>query len=109
MTVNRSWAPIAADRFYNLVMHHFYDNTVFYLVDPKYIAAFGYNPYPPVAEAWQTATTESDPVTQSNERGYVSFHKCGPTPCGTLIRINLVDQPWMNGLGYAPFAVLGAD
>jgi len=26
VTVHRAWAPIGADRFYNLVKHHFYDN-----------------------------------------------------------------------------------
>ena len=30
VTVNRSWAPIGADRFYNLVKHHFYDNASFF-------------------------------------------------------------------------------
>src|SRR5690348_10712896 len=27
ITVTRAWAPLGADRFYNLVRHHFYDNT----------------------------------------------------------------------------------
>src|SRR5215470_12409240 len=26
VAVTRAWAPIGADRFYNLVKHHFYDN-----------------------------------------------------------------------------------
>jgi len=28
-TVTRAWAPLEADRFYNLVKHHFYDNAAF--------------------------------------------------------------------------------
>src|SRR5579885_15189 len=27
VTVTRAWAPIGADRFYNLVKHHFFDNS----------------------------------------------------------------------------------
>src|SRR5215475_1884280 len=30
--VTREWAPLGADRFYNLVRHHFYDNTSFFRV-----------------------------------------------------------------------------
>src|SRR5207302_1834035 len=28
--VKREWSPLAADRFYNLVKAHFYDNTAFF-------------------------------------------------------------------------------
>ena len=30
VSVTRAWAPLAADRFYNLVKHHFYDNARFF-------------------------------------------------------------------------------
>jgi hypothetical protein len=32
VTVTRAWAPLGADRFYNLVKHHFYDNAAFFRI-----------------------------------------------------------------------------
>ena len=36
VTVNRSWAPLGADRFYTLVKHHFYDSASFFRVLPGF-------------------------------------------------------------------------
>src|SRR5216684_3363005 len=52
VTVNRAWAPIGADRFYNLVKHHFYDNASFFRVVPGFVVQFGISAYPPVSAAW---------------------------------------------------------
>src|SRR5260370_12837725 len=46
---NRSWAPIGADRFYNLVKHHFYDNASFFRVVPAFVVQFGISAYPPIS------------------------------------------------------------
>ena len=47
VTVTRAWAPKGADRFYNLVKHHFYDNASFFRVLTGFVAQFGLSAYPP--------------------------------------------------------------
>src|SRR6202171_4943505 len=64
--VTRAWAPNGADRFYNLVRHHFYDGVAFFRVLPGFMAQFGLSPYPEVSSAWEKATIQDDRVLQSN-------------------------------------------
>src|SRR5258708_14887046 len=75
--VARSWSPNGADRFYNLVTHHFYDGAAFFRVLPGFMAQFGMSAYPEVSRAWQQANIKDDRVLQSNRRGYVSFAMAG--------------------------------
>jgi peptidyl-prolyl cis-trans isomerase A (cyclophilin A) len=71
--VHREWAPLAADRFYNLVKHGFYDGVRFFRVLDGFMAQFGLNGDPGIQSAWRTAGLRDEPVTQSNLRGYVTF------------------------------------
>src|SRR5271163_1165108 len=73
VTVTRAWAPVGADRFYNLVQHHFFDNASFFRVINGFMAQFGVSAYPPVSAAWEKAEIKDDPVTQSNLKGFITF------------------------------------
>src|SRR5260370_38981439 len=73
--VNRAWAPIGADRFYNLVKHHFYDNASFFRVGPGFVVQFGISAYAPISAAWENANIKDEPVTQSNKLGYLPYAK----------------------------------
>jgi len=108
VTVNRAGAPIGADRFYNLVKHHFFDNASFFRVVPGFIVQFGLSAYPPVSAAWQRATLNDDPVTQSNKRGYLTFATAGPNTRTTQVFINLKDNSSLDAQGFAPFGVVDA-
>jgi peptidyl-prolyl cis-trans isomerase A (cyclophilin A) len=109
VTVTRAWAPIGADRFYNLVKHHYYDNASFFRVVPNFVVQFGLSAYPPVSAAWEKANLTDDPVTQTNKLGYLTFATAGANTRTTQVFINLKDNARLDAMGFAPFAVVDGD
>jgi len=109
VTVHRGWAPIGADRFYNLVKHHFYDNASFFRVVPGFVVQFGISAYPPVSAAWENANIMDEPVVGSNKRGYLTYAKTSrPNTRSTQIFINLKDNAGLDAQGFSPFGVIDA-
>jgi peptidyl-prolyl cis-trans isomerase A (cyclophilin A) len=108
VTVTRAWAPLAADRFYNLVKHHYFDDARFFRVVPGFVVQFGLSAYPPVTAAWEKATIQDEPVTQKNKRGTLTFAKTSaPNSRTTQIFINLKDNSSsLDSQGFAPFGVV---
>src|SRR5580658_8831521 len=68
MEVHRDWAPIGADRFYNLARAGFYDNSRFFRVIAGRFAQFGIAGDPQVAAVWRNQAIPDDLVRQSNTR-----------------------------------------
>jgi peptidyl-prolyl cis-trans isomerase A (cyclophilin A) len=106
VTVHRAWAPLGADRFYNLVKHHFYDNAAFFRVVPNFVVQFGISANPAVTAAWKSSDIQDDPVTQSNKRGAIVFATAGPNTRTTQVFINLKDNARLDGMGFAPFGTV---
>ena len=92
VTVHRAWAPLGADRFYNLVKNGFYDECRFFRVLDGFMAQIGMNGDPAVQRAWQTARLQDDPVKESNKRGYVTFAHAGANSRTTQFFINFKDN-----------------
>ncbi len=101
--VTRAWAPRGADRFYNLVKHHFYDGASFFRVLPGFVAQFGLSADPAVSRVWANATIPDDPVTESNLRGSLTFATAGANTRTTQIFINLADNAPLDKMGFSPF------
>jgi peptidyl-prolyl cis-trans isomerase A (cyclophilin A) len=104
--VTRAWAPNGADRFYNLVRHHFYDGGAFFRVLPGFMAQFGLSAYPEVSMVWENATIKDDPIVQSNHRGFVSFATAGPNTRTTQVFINYGNNEALDKSGFSAFAVV---
>ena len=89
ITVTRAWAPLGADRFYNLVKNGFYDGTRFFRVVPNFMVQFGINGDPDVQRNWANANIPDDkPGVKSNGRGFVTFANRGPNSRSTQLFIN---------------------
>ena len=104
--VNRSWAPIGADRFYNLVKHHFFDGEAFFRVIPGFIVQFGLSAFPQVNAAWQKANIKDDPVKQSNKPATITFATAGPNTRTTQLFINYGSNGALDGQGFAAFGTV---
>jgi peptidyl-prolyl cis-trans isomerase A (cyclophilin A) len=101
--VTRAWAPLGADRFYNLVKNQFYDGAAFFRVLSGFVAQFGLSAKPEVSRVWASATIKDDPVTQSNLEGYLTFATAGSNTRTTQVFINLAKNRTLDGMGFAPF------
>jgi len=101
--VTRAWAPLGADRFYNLVRAGFYKDAAFFRVLPRFVAQFGIPARPDVAKVWENAKIIDDRVTQSNKRGTLTFATAGPNTRTTQIFINYSDNAGLDTQGFAPF------
>lgn len=102
--VTRAWAPLGADRFYNLVKNGFFADASFFRVIAGFMAQFGINAKPTINAAWQSANIQDDPAKQSNKRGYLTFAKSSaPNSRTTQLFINYGDNSRLDSEGFAPF------
>ena len=106
ITVTRAWSPLGADRFYNLVKHHYFDNARVFRVVPGFVAQFGLSAYPVVTAAWRDAKIKDDPRSQSNKKGTIVFATSGPHTRTTQLFINLKDNASLDSQGFTPFGVV---
>lgn len=102
--VERALAPQGADRFYNLARHGFYHGQRFFRVVPGFVVQWGMHGDPEISAKWQDAGIPDDPVGGSNTRGTLCFAATQePNSRTTQIFVNLGDNAYLDGYGFAPF------
>ena len=102
--VHRDWAPLGADRFYELVKTGFFTDARFFRIVKGFVVQFGINKDPDVEAKWRAQNIQDDPVKESNKRGYLTYATAGPNTRTTQLFINLADNAQLDGQGFAPFA-----
>jgi cyclophilin family peptidyl-prolyl cis-trans isomerase len=113
--VERRWAPLGVDRFYNMIQCGYLGNGTgagsyaagnaagFFRVVPDFVVQFGISGLPAVSGAWQNLEIKDDPVVLSNTAGSIAFATAGPDTRTTQVYINLGDNSDLDGQGFAPF------
>ncbi len=103
LEVNRKWAPVGVDRFYNLVRSGFFNESPFYRVNGTG-AQFAYNGNPEVDQVWKDAfiPDDLDLPAVSNKKGYLTFAQDGPGKRNTQLFFNLQDNDFLDGKGFPP-------
>jgi len=104
IAVHRRWAPLGADRFYNLVRSGYFDGVRFFRVVSGFMVQFGIHGDPAVSAAWRDQRIPDDPVRRTNLRSFVSFATAGPGTRTTQVFINFGSNDRLDAMGFAPFA-----
>ena len=97
--VTRSWSPKAADRFYQLVIHHYFDSLYFYRVVPGFVAQFG-SMDTSVLRKWKSVIVPDEPVLQGNQTGRISFARTGKDSRAADLFINLKNNNRLDTITY---------
>ena len=103
LDITRAWAPLGADRFYNLVKNGYFTDLAFFRVISGFMVQFGIHGDPAVSAAWRDASIQDDPVTQSNNKGYISYAMRGPNTRTTQLFINFGNNASLDRSGFSPF------
>lgn len=107
--VYRSWAPIAADRFYQLIKTGYYNNCLVFRAVKNNLVQFGVSPDKTKNIFWQKHYLQDEPVIASNTDSTICFARGGPGTRKTSVFINLKNNPTydtadISGVkGFVPF------
>jgi len=97
--IKRQHSPKAVDRFYQLVKHNYFDTTLFYRVNPGFVAQFGGRDTI-TTNFWNSVKVTDEPVLKGNKKGTLSFARGGKDSRSTDLFINLNDNNRLDTIHY---------
>jgi homoserine O-acetyltransferase/O-succinyltransferase len=100
----RAWAPLAVDRFWNLVRHGYYDDARFHRVVPGFIVQWGIAGDPTASAVWlhRPIPDETSPGV-GNVRGTIAFAFTAKDTRATQVFVSLADNTRLDAQGFRPF------
>lgn len=98
-----SWSKLGAERFEQLTSDSFWSQCKFFRAIPNFIVQWGINGNKQLNDKWHTYIPDEG-VKESNKRGTVSFAMAGPGTRGHQMFINLKNNKYLDGQGFAPVA-----
>ena len=105
--VNRAWAPVGVDHFYQLVGQQFFDGVKFFRVVPGFVAQFGMSGDPKRNAAEDSKRIPDDSVRHTNAKGTLTFASMMvPNTRSHQLFFNLKDNPQLDRSGFAPIGVV---
>ena len=104
--VNRSWAPLGVDHFYELVQDKFYTENALFRYVPNFVLQFGISGIPSVNSNWTTPINDDPFVGNSNIAGTLVYATAGPNTRTTQLFINFVDNSFLDSEGFVPIGKL---
>ena len=108
----RKWSPLGVDRLYQLITTGFYNNALFFRVEPDFVVQFGISASYPANRFWDPKKLQDEPLRIKNTKGIISFARGKANDRATQLFISTVDNPKLdtttrNGVkGYTPVAKL---
>lgn len=102
--VQKSWAPLGAERFHELIKTDYYKDARFFRIVPGFVVQFGLPADPAKVDAYKEFP--DDPVKQSNVKGTLSFATRGANTRTTQVFINLGNNARLDSMGFAPFGMV---
>lgn len=105
----RKWAPLAVDRFYQLVKSGYYNNCLVFRAVKNTLVQFGVSPDKTKNIFWQKYYLQDEPVMASNTDSTICFARGGPNTRKTSVFINLKNNMHYDTLefsgvkGFVPF------
>ena len=105
--VNKQLAPVAADRFYQLVISGYFNDSRLFRSNKKYLQ-FGIGQDSAVNVFWERHPINDEPVIQKNVAGTISFAMSGPNSRVASVYFNKVDNPKLDTIQHSTgFPVFG--
>jgi cyclophilin family peptidyl-prolyl cis-trans isomerase len=109
IAVYKSWSPLGATRFYQLVKSKFYNNIYIFRSTKKYIQ-FGITDHPELNTYMNEKMLIDEKLVQSNTAGRVAFATGGVDNRTVQIFINKIDNKGLDPQGnyktYTPFGTV---